>query len=160
MTTARTRIKLTHELRVQTLRVSKEPEDYLLRSLQRQQSAREHMWMLIVISSCEHDGSRCSSTSSSTSTRSSTRKLRLVTNLHEMHQVFINRAVDGEESCGQVCRAVCTVDETVQRSKPIIEETKIPQTQRRAGARTARRDERKSRDGAHEANRERIARSA
>ena len=46
-------------------------------------------------------------------------------------------------------------------SKPIIQEqTKIPQTQRRTGARTARRDERKSRDGALEASRERTARGA
>ena len=49
----------------------------------------------------------------------------------------------------------------MQRSKPIIQEqTKIPQTQRRTGARTARRDERKSRDGALEASRERTARGA
>ena len=45
--------------------------------------------------------------------------------------------------------------------RPIIQErTKIPQTHKRTGAKTARRDELKSRDGAHEANRERTARSA
>ena len=41
------RIKLAHELRDETLRVSKEHEDELLRSLPRQQSLREHMCTLM-----------------------------------------------------------------------------------------------------------------
>ena len=44
---ARLRIKLAHELRDETLRVSKEHEDELLRRLPRLQSLREHTWMLI-----------------------------------------------------------------------------------------------------------------
>ena len=47
VTMARMRIKLAHELRDEALRVPKEHEDELLRSLSCQQSPSEHMWMLM-----------------------------------------------------------------------------------------------------------------
>ena len=47
VTIARTRIKLAHELRDEALRVPKEHEDELLRSLSRQHSPNEYMWMLM-----------------------------------------------------------------------------------------------------------------
>ena len=82
-----------------------------------------------------------------------------MTNLHEMQQDSINRAVDGEQAVAR--DAESSAQWRWGRPKPIIQEqTNIPQTYRRTGATTARRDERKSRDGAHEACRERTARSA
>ena len=47
VTMARIMIKLAHELRDETLRVLKEHEDELWKSLLRQQSLRGHTWMLI-----------------------------------------------------------------------------------------------------------------
>ena len=47
MTLARMTIKLAHDLRDETLRVSQEHEDEFLRSLPRRQSLREHMSMLM-----------------------------------------------------------------------------------------------------------------
>ena len=46
MTMARMMIKLAHDLRDETLRVSKEHEGEFLRSLPRQQSLRGHTWMM------------------------------------------------------------------------------------------------------------------
>ena len=130
------RIKSAHELRDKTLRVSKEHE--FLRSLPRQQSLPEHKdAKLYQGAELEHIDAKLHQENRES-----------VTNLHEMH---VARCVE----------LSALEDETVQRSNPIIQEkTKIPQTQRRTGARTARRDERKSRDGAHEASRERTANSA
>ena len=65
-----------------------------------------------------------------------------MTNLHEMYQDPINRAVDGEQAVARDAesRALWRWG----RPKPIIQEqSKIPQTQKRTVARTARRDERK-----------------
>ena len=45
VTMSRMTIKLAHDLRDGTLRVSREHEDEFLRSLPRQQSLRGHMWM-------------------------------------------------------------------------------------------------------------------
>ena len=47
VTMARMRIKLVYELRDEALRVPKEHEDELLRTLSRQQSPIENMWMLM-----------------------------------------------------------------------------------------------------------------
>ena len=75
-----------------------------------------------------------------------------------MHQDSNNRAVDGEQA---VARDAESSVWWRGRPQPIIQEqANIPQTHRRTGAKTARRDERKSRDRAHAAGRERTARSA
>ena len=47
VTMARMMIKLVFELRDEALRVPKEHEDELIRSLSRQQSPSENMWMLM-----------------------------------------------------------------------------------------------------------------
>ena len=59
-----------------------------------------------------------------------------MTNLHEMHQGSINRAVGGEQVVAR--DAVSSAQWRWSRPNPIIQEqTKISQTQRRTGARAA-----------------------
>ena len=88
MTIARMRVKLVNELRDEALRVPKEHEDELLRSL-----SREHE-DVDVISSCDQTAADARSHRREAPQQNE----EPVTNLHEMHQDSIYRAVDGEQA--------------------------------------------------------------
>ena len=82
-----------------------------------------------------------------------------MTNLHEIHQDSINRAVDGEQAAARDAESMSIVEMgQTQADHPGAD--RDPSDQKRTGAMTARRDESETenRDGAHEDSRERTVR--
>ena len=152
VTMARMTIKLAHDLQDATLRVSKEHEDKLFEEFATPAVvARAHV-DVDVISSCAQ-----TAVAARAHRRGAPRRnWESETNLHEMHQDTTNRAVDGRQAVAR--DAESSAPEKGSRSSRSRPRSLRPH--RRTGAQTARRDETQSRDGAHEASRERTARSA
>ena len=119
-----------NELRDGTLRVSKEHEDDLLRSLQ------GHQWLLEHIDAQLHQEA----------------ENRLRSCMRCRFPSIVQFAVSSAQWRLKLCRG----GSRTPRSRP----ESLRHRDRRTRARTARRDERKSPDGAHEASREWTARSA